>query len=130
MATAAGENKLDREVTKLQGKLDSATANEEKLKGKLKETSTAAKKPAPNQNATKPSFEEKLALERERMEMRHEFKVKDALREENLASKCDERRAKQKDARGRIGMGLVLGSGGMFNTNPRGLFATMVSSLV
>ena len=61
--------------------------------------------------------------------MRHEFKIKDALREEKVASKRDERRAKQKDARGQIGMGL-LGSGGMFNTNQPGLSGAMVSSLV
>ena len=123
--------RLEKDITKAEDKSNKLVNKCEREKRKLKEDLeevTAAHAVLKRQDTRNiiNSNQSKIALERERMELKFEYKLKEGRRGENLASKRDERRARQKDDRSCIGINM-LGSAGMLNTHTRGMFQDMVS---
>jgi len=99
-----------------------------KLKGKLQESIDAAvaQKRAPVVQSTQSSDASRIEHKRQGMELRYEFRLKDARQKDDLALQREERRAKQKDNRGQNVMSL-LGTSGMFNSNQNRMLQQFVS---
>lgn len=100
---------LKSENSRLKRKLKSLQQKYDELKAAPAPKASAAA-------AAPPPYQDKMEIERQRMQMKHEFQVKNDERKEALEEKKEARKRNAKEDRGRIGLSL-LGSGGQMNPN-------------
>ena len=116
--------KLERKITNLKNDLDK---KDEEI-GKLKKNSSHVKSPkiTKKKGIDKNDALSQIELEQARLQMRHEFKIKEAEQKDKIEQKREERKDRQKDSRNRSGLNLM-GQSGLINGRG-GLIDFLVSS--